>query len=163
MGILHQRFCPVVVINICSASHFVYFLITVLTNVSLIPTIKISIIFWTHISTAAPIFISYTEKFHAPSFFMTIFSTPICHWRNSVHGNVLDPFRHFLDCPTADISIDICFTFQLFDQFKEFMCPKMIIFSHTPPVSIDDRFSIFFWSNTVFPMVFIGKTATWPA
>ena len=50
-----------------------------------------------------------------------------------------------------------CFTFQLFDQFKEFMCPKNDYFQSHPPVSIDDRFR-FSWSNTVFPMgILLGK------
>ena len=151
-----------IVCDIRSASNFVDFFVTVLADIGLIAAIQIRIVLWPHIAAAAPVFVSYAKEFHFPRIFMAIFSAKISHRRNAIHRDVFHPFRHFLHRSAADIAVDIRVTFQLLDQFKKFMGPEMIVFSHAAPVSVDHRFAVFFRSNSVFPRVFIGEAAAWP-
>ena len=39
----------------------------------------------------------------------------------------------------------------------------MIIFGDAAPVGIDHRGPVRAWSDAIFPMVFVGETAAWPA
>ena len=42
------------------------------------------------------------------------------------------------------------------------MCTETVVFRHATPMGIDHLRTLFTWTDTIHPVVFIGKTATRP-
>ncbi len=147
-----------IVCDIRSASNFVDFFDR-LADIGLITAIQIRIILAAY-CRRSPSFRFLRQKFHF-TLLHGHFSAKISHRR--MPSIVMYSTHSDISCtvplPTLPLT---CVTFQLLDQFKKFMGPEMIVFSHAAPVSVDHRFAVFFRSNSVFPMVFIGEAAAWP-
>ncbi|MNJ70576.1 hypothetical protein D3C77_670490 [compost metagenome] len=43
------------------------------------------------------------------------------------------------------------------------MSPEMVVFYYTAPMRVDHSFAVFFWTDTIFPVIFIGEATTRPA
>ena len=135
----------------------------IVADISLVTTVFVCVEIRIHVSTAAPVLITYTKEIQFPWFLMSVFLTEVSHRRNAFKCNVLNPLRHFLYSSASQVSVDICFASKLLTEFKEFMCTKAVVFYNTAPVCVDHFFTCFLWSDAVFPVVFICETSTRPA
>src|SRR5262249_42193450 len=116
-----------------------------------------------HVPAASPIFIADSKIFELPWLFVPIFLAQVSHGTHAGKGDILDPLLHFLDCSAADVPANIRFASELFAQIHELMRPKMIVFGHFAPMSIDHRGSEFSRADPIAPVIFVGKTAARPA
>ena len=123
---------------------------------------KATVIFGVHISAAAPRLVTDAEIFQHPRIFAAVFPAKLCHRRCSAESHIFDPFAHFLHSTRAYITVYICITTELLAKFKILMCSERIVFNNTAPIGIYHLFSVFFRTDAVFPMVFVGKTAAGP-
>ena len=116
-----------------------------------------------HISAAAPVLISHSEIVHCPWFFVSIFGTKVCHRGYPTKGHVFHPFAHFLNSSTSEIAVDIGLTSNLSAELHEFVGTKAVIFYNTAPMGVNHLFTFFFWTDSIFPVIFICKASARPA
>src|SRR5690606_41157864 len=85
-------------------------------------------------------------------------------WSSDVcSSDLFYPFGHFFYRSTTDVSGDVRLTFEQCAKLQEFMCTEAVVFNHSAPVGIYHFRTLFAWTYTVAPMVFISETASRPA
>ena len=161
--VFHQHFSPVIVIIAGTAGNLEQTVAIVVTAISRITAIQIGIVFRTHATSASPAFISHSEVFYFPRFFTSVFQTQFCHRASLFRSHIFYPLGHFFHAAATYVSADIRFTAQHFAQVQEFVCSEAVIFYGSSPVVVDHTRTFFTRTNTVHPMVFIGKASSRPA
>ena len=160
-NLLHCHFRPVVVVVARTRSNLVKTVAIEFTAISAIATIKVGIVFDTHIATATPAFVTNTDILHLPRFFASILLTKFRHW--AILGcHVFHPLSRFLRTTATHIHADVWFTAQHFAEVQELVCTERIVFHRTTPVIIHHARTIFLWTNPIHPVVFISEAATRP-
>ena len=160
---IHYLVGPVVIIYIGAAADFLdWTLRMIISYISLISSIFICVMGWSHISAAAPVFIAYTEVVNSPGVFAAVFFSKLSHWRNTVEGHVFYPLAHFLNGTGTKVSVYVGFTAKLLTKLHKLMCTEAVVFYYAAPVGVNHFLSAFFWTNAVFPMIFICETSARP-
>ena len=77
--------------------------------------------------------------------------------------DIFYPIAEVLYRTTPYIGSEVGFRFQHLAKIEEIVGAEAVVFSYTSPPSIDDGGPFGFRSNTVFPLISIGKTTTRPA
>ena len=116
------------------------------------------------LSAAAPAF----DFGLAPRYF-TFHALSRPFWRRSLaigespsEVYVFYPFCQFFYSTTTYVSADIRFSTQHFAEVEELMCTETVVFNCTSPVIVYHFGAVLFRTDTVHPVIFIGKTATRP-
>src|SRR5690606_39420663 len=78
-------------------------------------------------------------------------------------GHVFYPFLHLLDGSASYITTDVRFSTQLFTEIHKLMGAKMVILDDTAPMGIDHPGPLFPGAYSIFPVIFISKTTSWPS
>ncbi len=156
--------CPVYIVHIRPPTDFFDgFPIAITAYVSLVTAVKVPVILRGHVAPAAPVFIAYPKIIHLPGFFMPILPAQVRHGGNALKGHIFHPFRHLLHGAASHIAVNISLAAQLPAQLKKLMGPKAVILQHTAPVGVDHLFTVLLRPYTILPVVFVRKTAPWPA
>ena len=71
--------------------------------------------------------------------------------------------RHFLDGTAAHIPADVGFAADLLAEIEKFVRTEVVVFCDAAPVGVDHGWAFFPRSDTVLPVIFVGKTAAGPA
>ena len=159
---VHQDFSPVIIVIACTTGNLKQMVAVVVAAVGGVTAIQISVIFRTHASAASPTFVTYTEVFHFPCFVTTVLAAKSCHRRISFGSHVFYPFCQFFYSTTTYVSADIRFSTQHFAEVEELMCTETVVFNCTSPVIVYHFGAVLFRTDTVHPVIFIGKAATRP-
>ncbi|MNW56105.1 hypothetical protein D3C74_338080 [compost metagenome] len=162
-GFAHQHFHPLIIIRIRAAGDPVNPVVPVIAHIRLVLAVQVSVIFRTHIPSAAPVFIAHAKIFHSPGLFPAILRAQLSHRRYTVKGQVFHPFRHFLNRSAAHVAVDVWLTFQHGAQLHEFMGSKMVVLHRAAPVRVNHPFAAFARTDAILPVIFIGKTTARPA
>ena len=161
-NILHQSFRPIDITAIRSAGNFHQTIVAIISTIGSISTVLIAVELSRHIAAAAPVFVTHAPEFHRPRLFTTIFLTQISHRRFAIESDVFHPFRHFFHGAATQIAADIRFGSKQFTEVEKFVRTEGIVFHHATPVRIHHFRTTFARTDTIAPMIFIGKTATRP-
>ena len=91
-GCFHDTLCPEVIFYIGTTAYFLdRFLRIVISYISLVSSVLISIVLWCHVTTTAPVLISYTKEINCPWLLTAIFFPKIRHRGNTIEGHILNP------------------------------------------------------------------------
>ena len=161
-NVVHQHLCPIIVVVAGSRSNLVEIVAVVVATINAISTVKVAIIFGAHVSATSPTLVANAEVFHFPCPVTTVLPTQLCHWRIAVRCHVLYPFCQFLYSTRTNVSADIWFATNQFAEVQELMCTKRIVFNRSTPVVVLHLGTFVARTNTVHPVIFIGKATAWP-
>ena len=136
---------------------------SVITAIGGIATVVFSISFGGHISTTTPVFVSYTPELYLPRFLTSVLFTQVRHRAFPVESDIFYPLRHFLYGTATHVSTDIRLCTQFLTKIQEFVCSEAIILCNASPMGIDHLRTLATWTDTVTPVVFVGKATARPA
>ena len=160
---IHYLVCPVIIIYVWSAGNLKdWAVMMIISYIGLVSSIFICIVGWSHVTAAAPVFVTYAEVVNGPGLCTSVFLTKLCHWGNTVEGHILYPFTHFLNGTGTQVAVYIGLTAKLLTQFHKLMCTEAVVFYHTAPVGVNHFLSVFFWADTILPMIFISEATARP-
>ncbi len=163
-GGLQHLVGPVIVIHIGSAGNLKDRILgVVIAHIGLVSAIQVSIIFRTHVAAAAPVLISYSEIINLPGLLVSVGLAQLCHGRNALKGHIFHPFAHFLNGTAAHVSVDISLAAQLLTQLHKLVGSKAVILHHTAPVGVNHFLTALLGTDTLLPVILVGKTASGPA
>ena len=135
-------FRPLIIFVWCSAANLLNMMfIIIVTNKTLISAILICIIIWVHVSPASPVFISDSKIINFPWSLLTILSSQFGHRGYSIKCHIFYPLRHFTNCSTSQISINIRLASELTAELKIFVCSETVVFQHASPICINHLFT----------------------
>ena len=92
-----------------------------------------------------------------------VFFSEICDGGVSVGSHIFDPLGSFLYSTAAQIDGNIRFTVKLIAQLHKLMCAKAVVFYGAAPAGIYHTAAVLLGTDTVPPVVFVGKAAARPA
>src|SRR5678816_3367062 len=125
--------------------------------------VYISVVLSSHVSTAPPCFISNAPEFYMPGFCPSIFFTQVGHGtRAFLVVHIFYPITYILHRAASNIYREIRFGIQFFAHVEEFVCTKTVVFFYISPPYIQHGWSFVFWTYSIFPMISVRETTTWP-
>ena len=160
---IRQYIRPVIVVITGTTGYLKQMITVIVTAISRITAIQIGIIFRAHTTATSPAFISYAEIFYFPCLVTTILTAQVCHRRVTVGSHVFHPFCKLFYRTATYVSTDIWFTAQHFTKIQELVCSETVIFNRASPVVVHHLRAIFFGTDSVHPVIFIGEAAARPA
>ena len=161
---LKDALCPMVVVHVRTAADLRDRLIlVVVAHIGLITAILIAVVFRRHVATAAPVFVSDTEKVYRPRFLAAVCRPQIRHRGNAVKRHIFHPLGHLLHRSASEIAVDVGLASDLAAKLHELMCSKAVVLHNTTPVCVDHLLSAFLWTDSVLPVILIRKTSARPA
>ena len=122
----------------------------------------IAVVLGCHVSTTAPSLVSDTEVFHLPSFVATVLTAQTCHRGIAVGGHILNPLGHLLYGAGTNVTADVRLTVKHLAEVQEFMRTEAVVLDGTSPVVVTQRGTLILRTDTVHPVIIVGKATTWP-
>ena len=144
-----------------AAGHLFQITSVVITAEGLIATVVGHIVFYGEVSSASIALVTHSEIGDLPGILAPVMLTQLRHRTLVRRIHILHPLRHLVYRATAQIATDVGFGAQLLAHVQELMRAEGIILCGVAPVGVHHLGTIL--SDTVHPVILIGKTAAWPS
>ena len=161
--ILHQHLRPVVVVVAGTARYLVELVAVVVAAVALVAAEEVAVVLRTHVAAAAPALVAHTQEFHLPGFVAAVLAAQLGHRCVTVAGHVFHPFGQLLHGAAAYVAADVGLAAQQLAEVQKLMRAKRVVLDGAAPVVVLHLRTLRTRTDTVAPVILVGKTAAGPA
>ena len=161
--VLHQNGGPVVVVVAGTRGDAIEVVVALIAQVGVELTVLVRVVLGTHVSTAAPGLVTDTEVLHLPGLAASVGTAQTGHRGVAVASHVLYPLGHLLHGTRTNVTADIRLAAQHLAEVQELVGTERVVLDGAAPVVVTQRGTILLGTDTIHPVVVVGKAAAGPA